>query len=71
MIQLPAAGRPQTEIHDNIKAESQMVKRRKHAPRYGDASMFLAEQREADFWKYGSIVVGLALLAHLAWQLLT
>jgi len=47
-----------------------MVKGRKHPLRYGDASMFLAEQHEADLWKYGSIVVGLALLAHFAWQLL-
>jgi hypothetical protein len=70
MVRLSDARQPQTDFQDNTSTESQMVKGRKHPLRYGDASMFLAEQHEADLWKYGSIVVGLALLAHFAWQLL-
>jgi len=46
------------------------VERRLHERRWRDAGFFLIERRNGDLWKYGSILLGVALWAIGGWLFL-
>jgi ribosomal protein L9 len=70
-LEQPENGKPAEERRrqERRKQERRQQQRRKHERRLRTVRFFVIERRKGDLWKYGSIVLALALLAIVSWLL--